>query len=175
MKTIDRAKANPAIGHSTERRIDDRRRKDESKTQAGTEICSLCRAVGMHKRWFVDSKLYEHFAADPTVRLVECPGCQRVSNKVYEGEVNLASPLLESNHNMIYGTLYHAAARAFMHNPLSRIAIIEDEGDKIRIVTTTCSLAERLGKAIHKALKGNLRIKAAKDERFVFVNWTRPH
>jgi NMD protein affecting ribosome stability and mRNA decay len=175
MKTKDRSKMSPEIGHSSERLFEDRHMKEKEKAQAGTAICTLCGAVGMHKHWFVDKRLAEQFAADPTVRFVNCPGCRRIANKVYEGEVLLKSSLLESNRNMIYGTLYHAAAQGFMRNPLSRIASVEDNGaDTIRILTTTCTLAERLGKAVNRAFKGDLKIKPWPDERFVSVRWERP-
>ncbi|MBX9686728.1 MAG: hypothetical protein K2X27_08500 [Candidatus Obscuribacterales bacterium] len=173
MKTHDRAKAAPEIGHASERLIEDRRVKDKTKTQAGTAVCERCQAVGMHKHWFVDNALYESMAGNPLVRMVVCPGCKRIEKKVYEGEVLLDSPLLAENREMVYGTLYHAAAKAFLRNPLSRVALIEEEGEQIRIVTTTCTLAERLGKAIQKAFKGKLKIKPSKDEKFVFVKWQR--
>jgi NMD protein affecting ribosome stability and mRNA decay len=173
MRTYDRAKAAPEIGHSTERLVEDKRLKQKTKTQAGTAICDRCRAVGMHKHWFVDHSLSERLAADPLVRFVVCPGCKRIEDRMYEGEVTLDSPLLIANKEMIYGTLYHEAMKGFIRNPLSRIALIEDRGDMIRIVTTTCTLAGRLGKAIHKALKGKIEIKPSPGERFVFVKWYR--
>lgn len=173
MKSSNRAKSKPEIGRSTERLVEDRHMKPKWKAQAGTAVCAICGAIGMQKHWFIDPKMHENLLNDPLVRYVHCPGCQRVKNKVYEGEVNLKSSLLVSNQEMVYGTLYKAAAKAYLHNPLSRIASIEEHGDSIRILTTTCTLAERLGKAIHRALKGQIEIKPSPGEKFVFVNWQR--
>jgi NMD protein affecting ribosome stability and mRNA decay len=173
MRTSYCANLAPEIGRSAERLKEDHRITAKSKTQAGTALCDRCGAVGMHKSWISDRNLSEHFAADPLVRFVICPGCKRIEDKHYEGEVMLESPLLDSNKDMVYGTILHAEARAFLHNPLSRVAIIEDHGDKMRIVTTTCTLAERVGKAIHRALKGQIEIKPSPGEKFVLVKWSR--
>lgn len=173
MRTLDRAKRAPEIGHSSERLVEDRKMKPKFKVQAGTAICERCKAVGLDKHWFFDTKLAEHYAADPLVRMVVCPGCKRVEDKMYEGEVTLESPLLSENKEMVYGTIYHTAAKAFHDNPFARIAVIEDMGDKIRLVTTTRWLAQRLGKEFHKAFKGHLEIKPSPGEKFVIVKWHR--
>lgn len=173
MKTLSGAKRAPEIGYGSKRLLEDHRTKPELKTQAGTVICEHCLAIGQHKHWFFDHKLSKQLAGDPLVRFVTCPGCKRVEDKIYEGEVTLDSPLLAANKDMVYGTLFHEAAKGFLHNPLSRVAVFEDSGDKIRIVTTTCTLAERLGKAIYKAFKGKIEIKPSPGEQFVFVKWWR--
>lgn len=166
-----RAKINPEIGHSTERLYERAHQKDYA--QAGTALCRDCGAVGMQKHWFVDKGLSTRCALDPLVRLTICPGCKRIEDKHYEGELTLESNLLSANRDMVYGTLFHAAAKGFLHNPLSRIAVFEDDGDRLRVVTTTCALAERMGKAIHRSLKGKLEIKPSPNEKFVIVKWHR--
>ncbi len=174
MKTVDRAKARPEIGHSTERLYEDRHMKQKRKTQAGQMVCQRCGAVSMQKHWFVNSELAAQIKDNPLSRLVVCPGCQRVEDQHFEGEVVLKSPLLSEQREMFWGTLYHAAAKGYLHNPLSQIAAIHEKDDTIRIITTTCTLSERLGKAINKAFKGKLKITPSEDEKFVFVKWQRP-
>lgn len=173
MKTVDRAKSKPELGHSTERLYEDRHTKQKKRTQAGKTICKRCGAIGMQKHWFVSSELAGEVKKNPLTRYVVCPGCQRVEDQHFEGEVVLKSPMLLEHDEMFWGTLYHAAAKGYLHNPLSQVASIHVEEDTIRIVTTTCTLAERLGKAIHKAFKGKLKITPSKDEKFVFVKWQR--
>ncbi len=173
MTTMQRAKRSPEIGHSTERLFEDNRMKQKHFAQAGTALCTACGAVGMQKHWFVDERLSAQCALDPLVRPTICPGCDRLKEKLYEGELILESELLSDNREMVYGTIFHAAAKGFLHNPLSRIAIFEDDGNRIRVVTTTCSLAERLGKAIKRSLKGKLEIKPSPNENFVIVKWRR--
>ncbi len=173
MTTKERAKNNPQIGHSTERLFEDKRMKPKTHAQAGTALCSSCGAVGMQKHWFIDTNLSAKCAIDPLVRRVTCPGCKRLEDKIYEGELTLESSMLNANREMIYGILFHSAAKGFLHNPLARIAILDDQIDKIRVVTTTCSLAERLGKAIHGSLKGKLEVKRSPGEKFVIVKWHR--
>ena len=173
MKTIDRARRAPDMGHSGERLVEDRKFKPKEREQAGTRICQRCGAVGLQKHWFADKRMADKLAIDPLVHYVVCPGCKRIENKVYEGEVHLESPLLMKNKEMVYGTIYHTAARAFHDNPLARVAHIQEKDDQIYMLTTTKSLAERLGKAIHRAFKGELKIKPSPGEQYVIVRWFR--
>lgn len=173
MTAIDRAKQKPEIGNNEERLGRDTHEKAQPREQAGTRICLRCGALGMHKHWFADKNMAEQVAADPLVHYVVCPGCKRTEDKLYEGEVLLQSPLILENREMVFGTIYHTAAKAFHDNPLSRVAHIQESDDKIRILTTTKTLAVRLGKAIHRALKGDLEIKPSPGEQYVIVKWSR--
>ena len=173
MTAINRAKKHPELGHNPERLTPDTHRANQLVEQAGTRICVRCGALGLHKHWFCDKGMAEKFAADPLVRYVICPGCKRTQDQHYEGEVMLESPLILQNKEMVFGTIYHTAARAFHDNPLARVAHIQESGDKIRMLTTTKSLAIRLGKAIHKSLKGTLKIKPSPGEQYVIVDWKR--
>jgi hypothetical protein len=173
MKTIDRAKSNPQIGHSTERLVEDRRLKLSERAQAGSCLCQRCGAVSYHKHWFYDTSARHKVEADPTSRVVLCPGCERLERGVIDGEVLLESELLETNHEMVYGTIYHVAAKAFLSNPLSRVATIEDRGSQILIRTTTKTLATRIGKAIHKAMKGTLNTKSDPGDPLLRLHWYR--
>jgi hypothetical protein len=164
----------PNVGFNEERLSRDTQVKPLAKEQAGTRICIRCGALGMHKHWFVDKKMTEKVAADPLVRYVVCPGCRRTEDQVYEGQVLLDSPLILQNKEMVFGTIYHTAAKAYQENPLSRVAHIQESGNKIYMLTTTKTLAVRLGKAIHRALKGHLEIKPSPGEQYVIVNWLRP-
>lgn len=173
MKTLDKAKKRPEIGNNEQRLFEDEHFKDKHQTMAGTSICKTCSAIGMHKHWFVDKKLLDQALIDPLSNYVICPGCKRIEDHVFEGEVVLRSPLLAQHREMVYGTIYHTAAKAFHENPLSRLATIEESEEQIRILTTTRTLAERIGKAINGALKGHLQIKPSPREKFVSVHWVR--
>lgn len=166
---MDRAKFSQEIGHNSERVT---KNNKERRTQAGTAVCKTCSAINMRKHWFLNPQSYEKVIRDPLTRFVECPGCSRLAEKHIEGEVLLESPLLEAEKEMVYGTVYNAAARAFHENPLSRIYSIEDRGSQMRILTTTCTLAGRIGRVIKRAMKGNLEIKPSPGEKFVSVHWT---
>lgn len=168
----ERAKTHPEIGH-VERLIPDTHMKGQPREEAGTKICSRCDSVGIHKHWFSDRKITEKYAADPLTYETICPGCERIQNQIYEGEVLLDSPLIQKNREMVYGTIYHTAAKAYHDNPLARVAHIEEKGNRIHILTTTKSLATRLGKAIYKALSGTLTIKPSPGEQYVIVHWSR--
>ncbi|MBS2008015.1 MAG: hypothetical protein JST01_13295 [Cyanobacteria bacterium SZAS TMP-1] len=175
MKTIDRAKANPAIEHTGTRLVENRKTLDQTKSQAGEAICTACGAINSHKFWFCNQKKHAELSKDPLTRYAVCPGCQRVADKHYEGELILESADMLKAKDVVYATLYHTLSKAYMHNPLSQVAVVDDDGDKMRIMTTTCTLAERLGKAMHRAFKGKLKIKPSTGvgKKFVRVEWTK--
>ena len=55
----------------------------------------------------------------------------------------------------------------------ARIFEIKREGDGLVIETTDEHLAERIGKEVEKAFKGDLEFKWQKKDRFVRVSWQR--
>jgi len=58
-------------------------------------------------------------------------------------------------------------------NPLHQIIDIYEEEDKTVIETTTDQLAQRLGRALYKAYKGDLEFKWSKGNKLVRVYWSR--
>jgi 3-dehydroquinate dehydratase len=58
-------------------------------------------------------------------------------------------------------------------NPLERIITMESDEEGMEITTTNEKLAQRIGRAIHKAYSGDLEYKWSEDNRLVRVNWHR--
>lgn len=167
---MDRAKFSPEIGHNSERPT---KSNKEQRTEAGVAVCETCSAINMKKHWFLNNENYQKLIKDPLTRFVQCPGCRRLSDKHIEGEVLLENPQLSQSKEMMYGALYNTAARAFHENPLSRIYSIEEKGNQIRILTTTCTLARRIGQVMKRAFKGSLDIRYSPDEKFASVHWIK--
>lgn len=172
MKNQLLAKQWPQVGHSEERHCEDRKFKQKHHQCAGVALCPECHAVWLSKRWYVNAKKANLLAQDPLTRTQLCPGCDQIHKQMYEGEVYLQSPHILEIREDAFGLLEHTEARAYMHNPRSRIAIIEETADGMRIVTTTKWLAQRIGKEFEKAFKGTLKIKPLPNEKFVRVYWT---
>lgn len=139
----------------------------------GTAVCPSCKAVFSEKYWSADSEKFEQFSKESDVAQVNCPGCQKASQGIYDGEVVLESPFLSKDHAATMKLIEHTEDKAWHDNPLSKIVEIEENGDRMRILTTTCWLANRLGKAFQKAYSGKLEIKPLSREKFVRVYWSR--
>lgn len=169
MKSTNLAKAHPEIGHSTERLYEDRKMKQKHRQWAGKAMCERCGAVWMGKHWYVapvDKK--------DVIRTELCPGCQRVEQQLYEGEVFLKAPEATAENEDMMGLLNHTESRAYLQNPKSRIALIEPIEGGLHIVTTSVWLANRIGKEVANAFKGGqLDLKRSPGENFIIVRWEK--
>jgi hypothetical protein len=56
---------------------------------------------------------------------------------------------------------------------MDRIIQMVPEGDQLVVETTTEKLAQHLGRAIHKAYKGDLNFHWGEVDRLVRVYWSR--
>lgn len=142
------------------------------RTQPGHCYCTRCGAIGFRKRWYIDAVQEQILRQDHNANAVLCPGCTRVEQELYEGEVVLANSRFESLMGDVVGLIKHTEGRCWHKNPLARIATVTDENDVLHIHTTTRSLAEQIGKELHKAFKGKIEIKMTPGERLVRVYWT---
>ncbi|MDB5096461.1 MAG: uncharacterized protein JWM80_882 [Cyanobacteria bacterium RYN_339] len=142
-------------------------------THKGVVYCAGCHAIGEHKRWALDENRYKALAMDPAIQTVQCPGCERAARQEYDGEVTLTSPLIPRNEEAVLGLIYNTERHIRENNPIARIASLTLEGDTIRILTITPFLAERIGKELHKAYDGTLKLSHPEREEFVRVTWIR--
>lgn len=150
-----------------------KRSTEEQPDQPGTIVCPRCHAISLEKRWFLNESLYERLRALPDTKQVVCPGCRRVEQQIYEGDVILRSELLTANKQQALNLIYHEEDQARQINPFSRLADVEDRGAEIAVLTTTIALAERIGKAFHRSFKGSLGLQYLPGEKFVRVRWKR--
>ncbi len=146
---------------------------DAQPDQPGTIVCPRCHAISLQKRWFLDEALFQRLRSRPSTRVILCPGCRRVEQQLYEGEVVLRGDILAANKPQALSLIRHEEAQARAVNPFSQIASIEDRGNEIAVLTTTIPLAERIGKAFHRAFKGTLNLQYLPGEKFVRVRWKR--
>lgn len=143
------------------------------RSHPGTIICPRCHSISNGKRWFRDEDLYQCVRDAPEVRLVLCPGCQRLESNIYEGVVSLSSPLLRANHAQALHLIANVEDQERRQNPNNRVLAIEDHGDNLQVFTTTNFLAEQIGRAFRRSFKGNLQFKRSPGERFSRVRWSR--
>ena len=137
-------------------------------------VCTTCKAIYRNKSWFYDEELYRENFQKETTHRVTCPGCQKVQDHYYEGVLTLEGKFLAQHHDDIMALLHRQAEQVARKNPLERVIQIVPEGDDRLIVeTTTDRLAQRLGKAVYRAYKGNLDFRWSHMNKFVRVYWSR--
>lgn len=134
--------------------------------------CKKCHAIYHKKRWSLDEALYKKRGNHKKTLIVLCPACQKIRDKYAEGFVTLKGDYLKEHKRDILNLIKNEEERAMGSNPLQRISEIKDNGKSVNITTTHEKLAQRIGKKIHSAFKGNLEIKWTED-RVTRVVWER--
>ncbi len=161
----------PEIGHAGDKRFADHRFNKKLLGEDGVLVCTGCTAISSLKHWYIDPDRYKLLMKKSQYHPVLCPGCKRVEQHAYDGQVVLEGPLLKDSRDEVMALIKHTEGKAWHDNPISRIASIDGNGTRIEILTTTKWLAQRIGKQFQKAFKGKLEIKPAPREKFVRVYW----
>jgi NMD protein affecting ribosome stability and mRNA decay len=152
------------------------RQEDPYLPEAGQEAaaCSQCHALYQGKRWFFDEKLFERLSGTDKVREVLCPTCRKINEHYAEGFLTLSGGFFAEHQGEIVKLLESEASRVGARSVMDRIIRMEREGeDKLVVETTTDKLAQRLGRAVHRAYKGDLNFHWGEVDRFVRVYWSR--
>jgi hypothetical protein len=89
------------------------------------------------------------------------------------GIVTLSGKYLEENWQVIQNLIRHTAENSATKNPLGRIMSMETSGGGITISTTEDKVAQKIGREIFRAHKGELLYSWSQDQRFVRVTWNR--
>jgi NMD protein affecting ribosome stability and mRNA decay len=142
--------------------------------RAEVAVCTTCKAIYQNKRWFYDDALYSKYYQQETTNEVTCPGCQKVQDHYYEGVLTLEGEFLAGHRDEIITLLQREADRVTQKSPLDRIIqMVSEGGDRLVVETTTEKLAQRLGKAVYRAYKGDLDFRWSHMNKFVRVYWSR--
>lgn len=140
---------------------------------SGEVVCPKCKSVFKDKRWFIDESLAEELLEAENVPKLLCPGCRKVQEKFAMGYLYLSGKFWETHKEDIMKLIQNEYEKARCLNPLHQIINIYDEEEATVIETTTDHLAERFGRAIYRAYKGDLEFKWSKGEKLVRVYWNR--
>ncbi len=135
-------------------------------------VCEKCHAIYHNKRWSMDEALYKRSKENKKTLFALCPACRKIRDNYAEGFVTLKGDYLKEHKQDILNLIKNEEERAMESNPLQRISGIKDNGKMVNITTTHEKLAQRIGKKIHSAFKGNLEIKWTED-RVTRVMWER--
>ncbi len=102
-----------------------------------------------------------------------CPACRRIEDKYEGGIVNLEGEFLVSHKDEILNLIRNVEEEEMKYRPLERIISIDDNGKSLTIKTTYEHLARRIGEAVHRAYKGDLKIQYPEGTKYVRVWWKR--
>lgn len=138
-----------------------------------TAICKKCGTIYRNKRWHIDEAELNRLKGESGVTKVVCPACQRMADDNPAGVVTLTGSYLLEHENDILNLIKREEARSRSKNPLGRIMEISQEESVLTISTTEDKLAQKLGREVYKAHKGELHYSWSHDLHFVRVNWTR--
>jgi len=136
-------------------------------------FCKKCGIIYRNKRWYMDEAELERVRSDPESGKIVCPSCLRMHDNNPGGVITLTGEYLVKHEEEILDLIKNKEALYRGKNPLGRIMEISQEGNVLTIATTEDKLAEKLGRDVYKAHKGDLHYKWSENESFVRVNWAR--
>ena len=136
-------------------------------------LCKNCRLYLHHKRWVNDPETYQQLKSDPNVHWTTCPACRKIAEGYPEGIVTLRGSYLWKHEDEILRLLKNLETEAFDRNPQERIIRQTQEDEQLVIETTEQSLAEHLGRVLHRSHQGELSIHWAEGADICRVNWER--
>jgi hypothetical protein len=102
-----------------------------------------------------------------------CQACLRVQDSCPAGWLSIIGSFVLSHRTEIVSVALNEQARELKDHPLNRIMRIVDEAGGLLVTTTDIHLARRIGEALHRAHKGELKIHYDLGGCAVRVDWTR--
>lgn len=136
-------------------------------------LCSCCGALYRRKRWSVDDEALQKARSGNKLNQVTCPACRRVADNNPAGVVTLSGEYLRWHRDDILNAIRQIEARSRTKNPLGRIMAIDQGDDFLTVTTTEDKLAQKLGRELFKAHRGELHYRWNHEEHFVRVSWSR--
>lgn len=132
-------------------------------------LCPECGNVYHNKQWYLSKQV--DLEAEEIDEKVDCPGCKKVKDQYYFGELVLSGKFVVPHSDEITHLVENEVGRAQEKNPLQKVVEATEEEGKVVVRTTNGKLAERLGRALSKAYEGELDIE--KSEQTTRVFWER--
>lgn len=126
-------------------------------------ICPHCQSVYKGKGWHHKSEFdIERLKNQEKVREEQCPACEMISNKQFQGEIVIEGPPADKK-EQIKNIARNYGERAFKEDPMDRVISIGEE--KVRRPTAK----EKRGKESRDEVKGRNDIKILTTENQLAV------
>lgn len=138
-----------------------------------TAVCSKCKLVYQNKRWRIDEKEAARLIASSATNKGICPACRRMADAIPAGIISLSGGYLHENRDAILNLVKHVEEKGRDKNPLGRIMEISLDKGVITINTTEDKIAQKIGREIFKAHKGELHYSWSHEQKMVRVTWKR--
>lgn len=136
-------------------------------------VCRECRSVYARGVWKLEAQAAHDLADAKQVTDTLCPACKKIRDRMPGGIVTLSGDFLKQHENEIVSLITNENKSAMEVNPLQRIMDIEMRDTSLVIWTTNEKLAQRIGRAVHKAYSGEVEYKWSKGTKLARVNWQR--
>jgi NMD protein affecting ribosome stability and mRNA decay len=136
-------------------------------------VCDRCHLIYQNKRWYLDEAEATRLLSDPRTHRGTCPVCRRMEDNLPAGTVTLAGTYFHQHEGEILDLIKNTEARIRTKNPLGRIMEIAQEGDHLTVSTTDDKLAQKVGREVYRAHKGELHFKWSQNQEMVRVSWQR--
>jgi NMD protein affecting ribosome stability and mRNA decay len=136
-------------------------------------ICRECRSVYAAGVWKLESQAKKDVENAKRVTDTLCPACKKTRDRMPGGVVTLSGEFLKEHEQEIVSLINHENESAMEVNPIERIIDTERRDSEIVVLTTNEKLAQRIGRAVHKAYSGEVEYKWSKGTKLARVNWHR--
>ncbi|MHB1397984.1 MAG: BCAM0308 family protein [Trichloromonadaceae bacterium] len=136
-------------------------------------FCPGCQALYQNKHWAFDAEALATARASGEIIEATCPACQKIAESYPEGVVTLSGGYLWAHEEEIRNLLANEEEKARGRNSLLRIMRITRTEESLTIETTEKKFAEHLGRAVHKAHQGELKVNRGNDQGASRVHWER--
>jgi hypothetical protein len=102
-----------------------------------------------------------------------CPAGRKTRDDFSGGIVRLGGGFLKPHKEEILHLIRNQETRAKTVDPLERIILVKDHGNFVEIRTTSDRFAQRIGKELRRAYKGEVTYQWSRDDTFLRVRWHR--
>jgi NMD protein affecting ribosome stability and mRNA decay len=135
--------------------------------------CKGCGLIYWNKRWYQEQEAKRLYGERKIQGEINCPACRKRADNVPMGHITLEGSFLREHTDEIFNLIRNEEQKVMNHNPLDRIVHVRKTRKGIEITTTTGRLAQRLGKAVHRAYSGDLHYSFSDGVRIARVQWMR--
>ena len=137
--------------------------------------CKRCGFTYLAGRWCSNVKLpgTARKIAGRQPPTTVCPACRKSQDRLPGGVLKLTGGFIWQHEDEIINLIEHEASKAIEVNAIERVMSLESSDGEMQITTTNEKLAQRIGKALHKAYDGTIEYKWSEDTKLARVNWHR--
>lgn len=135
-------------------------------------VCSGCGSVVAGRRWTLDPLRARLLVSAGTPDQVVCPVCRKEA-ELPAGILTLRGDYWLCHRDEILNLIRNEGDEARRDNPLERILALREEKGGLVVETTNEKLAQKIGRSVEKAHKGQIRYRWGNGNPLVRVDWER--